>query len=45
MLVNGAWPLSKVLKTKAMVWMKSPIKANENPIFARFSLFEKRKEK
>jgi hypothetical protein len=45
MLVNGAWPLSKVLKIKATVWMRRPEKANLNPILARFSFFENKKEK
>lgn len=45
MLVKGAWPLSKVLETKANVWTKSPRKAVPKPVLAKVSFLEKRKKK
>ena len=44
MLVKGAWPLSKVLETKANVWIKSPRKAIPKPVLAKF-FFGKEEEK
>jgi hypothetical protein len=45
MLVKGAWPLSKVLMTRATVWIERPKKATLKPTAARLCLLEKRKEK
>jgi hypothetical protein len=45
MLVKGAWPLSKVLATKANVWITSPRKAIPKPVLAKFSFLKKRKKR